>query len=85
VISIAATEAGKMLTFWMPLLFKPKAFRSPLRHLLGKHNVMSLARIGITINIIIIRFNTNSIGFTRQAEMTGWAEACQYFPRESAS
>jgi superfamily II DNA helicase RecQ len=51
IASIAATGMGKTLTFWMPLLFKPKGYIqvivTPL-NILGKQNVASksLAKAG---------------------------------------
>jgi len=49
VISIAATGMGKTLTFWMPLLFRPRGsiqiVVTPL-NILGKQNVSSLAKAG---------------------------------------
>ncbi|KAF8214748.1 P-loop containing nucleoside triphosphate hydrolase protein, partial [Mycena galopus ATCC 62051] len=50
VASIAATGSGKTLTFWMPLLFVPEGIQiivTPL-NILGKQNVDSLAKAGIS-------------------------------------
>ncbi|KAJ7733400.1 P-loop containing nucleoside triphosphate hydrolase protein [Mycena maculata] len=50
VSSIAATGSGKTLTFWMPLLFVPDGIQivvTPL-NILGKQNVDSLAKVGIS-------------------------------------
>ncbi|KAJ7037743.1 P-loop containing nucleoside triphosphate hydrolase protein, partial [Mycena alexandri] len=50
VASIAATGSGKTLTFWMPLLFVPDGIQiviTPL-NILGKQNVDSLAKVGIS-------------------------------------
>jgi ATP-dependent DNA helicase RecQ len=50
VVSIAATGSGKTLTFWMPLLFIPDGIQivvTPL-NILGKQNVDSLAKVGIS-------------------------------------
>ncbi|KAJ7626573.1 P-loop containing nucleoside triphosphate hydrolase protein [Mycena polygramma] len=50
VASIAATGSGKTLTFWMPLLFIPTGIQiviTPL-NILGKQNVDSLAKVGIS-------------------------------------
>ncbi|KAJ7721901.1 P-loop containing nucleoside triphosphate hydrolase protein [Mycena metata] len=50
VASIAATGSGKTLTFWMPLLFIPDGIQivvTPL-NILGKQNVNSLAKVGIS-------------------------------------
>ncbi|KAJ6570683.1 P-loop containing nucleoside triphosphate hydrolase protein [Mycena sp. CBHHK59/15] len=50
VASIAATGSGKTLTFWMPLLFIPDGIQivvTPL-NILGKQNVDSLAKVGIS-------------------------------------
>jgi superfamily II DNA helicase RecQ len=50
IISIAATGAGKTLTFWMPLLFKKDGIQviiTPL-NILGKQNILSLEVIGIS-------------------------------------
>jgi superfamily II DNA helicase RecQ len=50
IISIAATGAGKTLTFWMPLLFKKDGIQviiTPL-NILGKQNVKSLQTMGIS-------------------------------------
>jgi superfamily II DNA helicase RecQ len=49
IISIAATGAGKTLTFWMPLLFRLDGIQiiiTPL-NILGKQNVDALAALGI--------------------------------------
>jgi superfamily II DNA helicase RecQ len=49
VISIAGTGMGKTMTFWIPLLFRPKGSSvivcSPLNGL-GKQNVAALERVG---------------------------------------
>ncbi|KAJ7214689.1 P-loop containing nucleoside triphosphate hydrolase protein [Mycena rebaudengoi] len=50
VASIAATGSGKTLTFWMPLLFIENGIQiviTPL-NILGKQNVESLAKVGIS-------------------------------------
>ena len=50
IVSIAATGAGKTLTFWMPLLFREDGIQiviSPL-NILGKQNVEDLAALGIS-------------------------------------
>ncbi|KAJ7773935.1 P-loop containing nucleoside triphosphate hydrolase protein, partial [Mycena metata] len=50
VASIATTGSGKTLTFWMPLLFIPDGIQivvTPL-NILGKQNVDSLAKVGIS-------------------------------------
>jgi ATP-dependent DNA helicase RecQ len=50
IVSIAATGSGKTLTFWMPLLFVPDGIQivvTPL-NILGKQNVDSLAKVGIS-------------------------------------
>ncbi|KAG6875408.1 hypothetical protein C0992_003988 [Termitomyces sp. T32_za158] len=50
VISIAGTGMGKTMTFWMPLLFRPKGsiqiIVTPL-NMLGKQNVASLAKVNL--------------------------------------
>jgi superfamily II DNA helicase RecQ len=50
VVSIAGTGMGKTLTFWMPLLFRPKGsvqiIVTPL-NILGKQNVESLRKAGL--------------------------------------
>ncbi|KAF8983251.1 hypothetical protein BDQ17DRAFT_1261558, partial [Cyathus striatus] len=50
VISIAGTGMGKMLTFWMPLLFCPtgsmQIIVTPL-NILGKQNIKSLRKAGM--------------------------------------
>ncbi|KAJ7207018.1 hypothetical protein C8J57DRAFT_1727419 [Mycena rebaudengoi] len=50
VVSIAATGSGKTLTFWMPLLFIPDGIQIVVTSLniLGKQNVDSLAKVGIS-------------------------------------
>ncbi|KAJ7165024.1 P-loop containing nucleoside triphosphate hydrolase protein [Mycena filopes] len=54
VVCISATGSGKTLTFWLPLLFRPKGIQlviSPL-NILGQQNVAQLAAMkinGITI------------------------------------
>jgi len=50
IVSIAATGAGKTLTFWMPLLFREDGIQiimSPL-NILGKQNVEDLAALEIS-------------------------------------
>jgi hypothetical protein len=50
IVSIAATGAGKTLTFWMPLLFRDDGIQiiiTPL-NILGKQNVEDLAALGIS-------------------------------------
>jgi superfamily II DNA helicase RecQ len=50
VISISATGSGKLLTFWMPLLFVPGGIQiviAPL-NILGQQNVDTLAKVGIS-------------------------------------
>jgi len=50
IVSIAATGAGKTLTFWMPLLFRNDGIQiiiTPL-NILGKQNVEDLAALGIS-------------------------------------
>ena len=49
VISIAGTGMGKTLTFWLPLLFRPKGIQivvTPL-NILGQQNVETLGKVGI--------------------------------------
>ncbi|KAM6488800.1 P-loop containing nucleoside triphosphate hydrolase protein, partial [Amanita muscaria] len=49
VISLAATGSGKMLTFWMPLLFRPRGIQiivTPL-NILGEQNMELLSKLGI--------------------------------------
>ena len=50
VICTAGTGMGKTLCFWLPLLFRPNGLQivvTPL-NLLGKQNVASLAKAGIS-------------------------------------
>ncbi|KIK24169.1 hypothetical protein PISMIDRAFT_99203 [Pisolithus microcarpus 441] len=49
VVCIASTRMGKTLSFWIPILFRPRGIQivvTPL-NTLGRENVASLARAGI--------------------------------------
>ena len=49
IISIAGTGAGKTLTFWLPLLFRPNGVQivvTPL-NILGQQNIDTLAKVGV--------------------------------------
>lgn len=49
IISIAGTGAGKTLTFWLPLLFRPNGIQivvTPL-NILGQQNIDTLSKVGV--------------------------------------
>ena len=49
IISIAGTGAGKTLTFWLPLLFRPNSIQivvTPL-NILGQQNIDTLSKVGV--------------------------------------
>ncbi len=49
IISIAGTGAGKTLTFWLPLLFRPDGIQIvvTLLNILGQQNVDTLLKVGV--------------------------------------
>ena len=66
---ISATDSGKTLTFWMPLLFIPEGVQivvTPL-NLLGKQNVNTLTKVEI---------NMVSVTADSATEATFWVHKC---------
>ncbi|KIM55576.1 hypothetical protein SCLCIDRAFT_78420, partial [Scleroderma citrinum Foug A] len=63
IICIVGTGMGKMLTFWMPLLFRSGGIQivvTPL-NLLGKQNIASLARAISTFHYQVIVISPEQI------------------------